>query len=178
VPVILRDFQSPGATCSVIIVADNSALVRNIISMLMQQDGYFVLSASDGVEALDLSRQYPGSIDLAIMDIEMCRLDGTDLCAHLLAERPGIKVLVTSGAGIGEGASGDRLPILHKPFDGKTLRAKVRTMLVPPGRTLDLTGLVSELYAELEQIDQEILALEESETGPEQQDYDDPDAIW
>jgi YesN/AraC family two-component response regulator len=63
----------------------------------MQREGYFVLSAADGQEGLELSRKYPGTIDLVITDVQMPRLNGTDLCAHLLEDRPGIKVLVMSG---------------------------------------------------------------------------------
>jgi YesN/AraC family two-component response regulator len=67
----------------------------------MRRDGHFVLSAADGHEALDLSRQYPGTLDLVITYVEMSRLNGMDLFAHLLAERPGIKVLVMAGAEFG-----------------------------------------------------------------------------
>jgi DNA-binding response OmpR family regulator len=63
----------------------------------------------------------------------MPRLNGTDLCAHLLEERPGIKMLVMSGADMSEIVSQNvNLPFLPKPFDGKTLKARVRSMLAAP----------------------------------------------
>ena len=68
----------------------------------MQHEGYFVLSAADGHEGLELSRKYPGAIDLVITDVEMPRMNGTDLCGHLMEERPGIKMLVMSGKDISE----------------------------------------------------------------------------
>ena len=96
----------------------------------MQREGYFVLSAADGHEGLELSRHYPGSIDLVITDVQMPRLNGTDLCAHLLEERPGIKVLLMSGADMSEIVSQNvDLPFLPKPFDGQTLKARVRAIL-------------------------------------------------
>jgi len=99
----------------------------------MEQDGHFVLSAADGHEGLELSRQYHGSIELAITDVQMPRLNGTDLCAHLLDERPGIKVLVMSAANMSEIVSQNvNLPFLPKPFDGQTLKARVRAMLAAP----------------------------------------------
>lgn len=114
----------------VILVADDEALIRNLVTILLQQDGYFVLSAADGHEGLELSRQYPGSIELVITDMRMPRMNGTDLCAHLLAERPGIKVLVMSGEDINEIVSQNvNLPFLPKPFDGQTLKARVRALL-------------------------------------------------
>jgi CheY-like chemotaxis protein len=73
-----------------------------LVTLLIQQDGHFILPAADGHEGLDLSRQYPGPIDLVITDLEMPRLNGTDLCGHLLEERPGIKALVVSGADMRE----------------------------------------------------------------------------
>jgi len=66
-------------------------MIRNLVTLLLQTKGYAVLSASDGQEGLELSRNYPGTIDLAIADIDMPRLNGMNLCAHLLKERPGIK---------------------------------------------------------------------------------------
>jgi DNA-binding response OmpR family regulator len=85
---------------------------------------------------LELSRDYPGVIDLVITDAEMPRLNGTDLCAHLFEERPGIKALIMSGADMTEIVSQNiNLPFLPKPFDGKTLLAKVRAILAAPVQT-------------------------------------------
>lgn len=115
---------------SVILVADDEPLIRNLVTLLMQQDGYLVLSAADGHEALELSRQYRGTVDLVITDVQMPRLSGTDLCAQLFKERPGIQVLVMSGADMDEILRHNAdLPFLPKPFDGETLKARVRTML-------------------------------------------------
>ena len=119
----------------VILVVDDEALIRNLVTLLLQHDGYFVLSAADGHEGLDLSRRYPGAIDLVITDANMPRLNGTDLCAHLIEERPGIKVLVMSGADISEIIRQNaNLPFLPKPFDGETLKKSVRAILSAPLR--------------------------------------------
>jgi len=114
----------------VILVADDEVLVRNLVTLFMQREGHLVLTAADGREGLELSRQYPGKIDLVITDVDMPRLNGTDLCAHLFEERPGIKVLVMSGADMSEIVSQNvNLPFLPKPFDGETLKARVRAIL-------------------------------------------------
>jgi len=129
------DLSSPRAHQSVVLVVDDDALFRKLITLLMQQDGHFVLCAANGHEGLELSRQYPGSIDMLITDVEMPRLNGTDLCAHLLEERPGIKVMVMSGGGMSEVVSHNvSLPFLPKPFDPKTLKARVRTILGSPAQ--------------------------------------------
>ena len=127
------ELQDPGpvvAPQSVILVADDAVLIRNLVTLLMQREGYFVLSAADGHEGLELSRHYPGSIDLVITDVQMPRLNGTDLCAHLLQERPGIKILLMSGADMSEIVRQNvNLAFLPKPFDGQALKARVRAIL-------------------------------------------------
>jgi CheY-like chemotaxis protein len=132
-PVIFPDLRSVGVRQPIILVADDEVMVRNLVTILMQTEGYFVLAAADGHEALELSRKYPGTIHLVITDVQMPRLNGTDLCARLLEERPGIKVLVMSGADMTEIVSQNvNLPFLPKPFDGETLKARVRAILAPP----------------------------------------------
>jgi len=132
-PVDLPDLRSLGARQSVILVADDNALVRNLVTSVMQRDGYFVLSAANGHEGLELSRKYPGAIDLVITDMQMPRMNGTDLCGHLLKERPGIKVLVMSGADMsGIVRQNANLAFLSKPFNGKILRERVWAILAAP----------------------------------------------
>ena len=132
-PVVLPDVRSLGVHQSVILVADDDALIRNLVTLLLQHEGYFVLSAADGYEGLELSRKYPGKIDLVITDVEMPRMNGTDLCGHLTEERPGIKILVMSGADMSEIVRQNaNMPFLPKPFDGETLKARVRAILGDP----------------------------------------------
>jgi DNA-binding response OmpR family regulator len=117
----------------IILVADDEVMIRNLVTLLLQGHGYVVLSASDGQEGLELSRKYPGTIDLVITDVEMPRLNGMNLCAHLLEERPGIKVIVMSGADVGEIVSQNiNMPFLPKPFDGEALLGRVRATLGAP----------------------------------------------
>jgi DNA-binding response OmpR family regulator len=129
----LPDLRSLGAHKPVILVADDEALIRNLVTLLLQEVGYFVLSAADGHEGLELSRNYPGVIDLLITDIQMPRMNGTDLCGHLMEERPGIRMLMMSGADMNEIVNQNaHLPFLPKPFNGETLKARVRAILASP----------------------------------------------
>jgi CheY-like chemotaxis protein len=139
-PVDLPVTGSRGPHQFVILVAEDAALIRNLVTLLMQREGHFVLSAADGQEGLELSRQYPGTIDLLITDITMPRLNGTDLCAHLMEERPGIRVLVMSGADVRTIVRQNvNMLFLPKPFDGETLKARVRAILAVPGQpSIDL----------------------------------------
>jgi DNA-binding response OmpR family regulator len=132
----LPDLRSLGVRDPIILVADDEVMIRNLVTILLQQQGYIVLSASDGQEGLELSRKYPGPIDLVITDVEMPRLNGMDLCTHLLQERPGIKVIVMSGADMREIVTQNvHLPFLPKPFDGEALLARVHAVLPIPARS-------------------------------------------
>jgi len=129
------DLRSSGEHRSVILVADDEPLIRNVATLLLQRAGYFVLSADDGDAGLELSRKYPGRIDLVITDVNMPGMNGIDLCSHLMEERPGIKVLVMSGADMREIMHKASMPFLPKPFDGETLKAKVRKILAAPAQS-------------------------------------------
>ena len=129
----LPDPRSLGVHRPVILVADDEVMIRNLVTLLLQASGYVVLSASDGQEALELSRKYPGKIDLVVTDGVMPRLNGMDLCAHLLEERAGIKAIVMSGSDMSEIVRQNiNLPFLPKPFDGQALLARVHVMLGAP----------------------------------------------
>jgi len=132
----LPDLRSLGVHQPIILVADDEVMIRNLVTILLQRQNYIVLSASDGQEGLELSRKYPGTIDLVITDVQMPRLNGMDLCTHLLKERPGIKVIVMSGADMSEIVSQNaNLPFLPKPFDGEALLERVRALLAAPARS-------------------------------------------
>jgi len=129
----LPDARSLGVTKPVILVADDEVMIRNLVTLLLQESGYVVLSASDGQEGLELSRKYPGTIDLVVTDVDMPRLNGMDLRAHLLEERPGIKVIVMSGSDMSEIIRQNiNMPFLPKPFDGDALLARVKVILGDP----------------------------------------------
>jgi DNA-binding response OmpR family regulator len=131
----------------------------------MQEEGHLVLSAADGDEGLELSRNYPATIDLVITDVEMPETRDSDLCSYLLEERPGIKLLLISSASLSEiGRQNANLLFLTKPFDRQTLKTRVRAILAGPGLVDDATRLLSELRSELKGIDKDILSLEKSET--------------
>jgi CheY-like chemotaxis protein len=129
------EFRSARTQKYVTLVADDEPLIRNLVTLLLQDEGHFVISAADGQEALELSREYVGLIDLVITDLDMPRMNGIDLCRHLMQERPTLKFLATSGAGAETGeiiVENTHLPFVAKPFDAATLRARVQAALAPP----------------------------------------------
>ena len=115
-----------------ILLAEDDEAVRRLARDVLTTQGYQVLDARDGDEALAVSRQYPGNIDLLIADVVMPGLSGRGLASHLAGERPDLRVLYTSGynenmladSDVGTGAA-----VLDKPFLPADLLRKVNHIL-------------------------------------------------
>lgn len=116
------------ASAPVVLVADDDEMIRSLLVRVMTREGYSVLAASDAQEALEISRTYNGTIDLLITDVVMPGLNGVDLCGCLVKERPGIRAMLITGADV-EKTRNSNLPMLTKPFQWETLKAKVREVL-------------------------------------------------
>lgn len=117
----------------VILVVEDEVLVRNFVCLQLQRDGYQVLAATDGVEALQVARAYTGTIHLLLTDVAMPRMDGLALARQMLEERPATRILVMSGRIVSEGREQTiDLPFIRKPFVAKTLREKVKEVLKNP----------------------------------------------
>src|SRR3954453_9813093 len=124
----------------VILLAEDDVGVQFFVWNLLRSDGFTVLTAGDGKAALEVSRNYPGSIDLVLSDVEMPRMDGLELCKTIAPERPGIKVLMMSGvAPCKEQVSMNGLPFLQKPFTRTVLRDSIEALIgpIPPGKVGD-----------------------------------------
>jgi PAS domain S-box-containing protein len=124
--------QRTGGTETVLVV-DDERQVRVIVERVLRAQGYTVLGASDGVEALEVARQYGGPIHLLLTDVLMPRMTGKALADALAAERPGVRALYMSGfaddALVTDGALGAGLHFVAKPFGVGELLAKVREAL-------------------------------------------------
>jgi PAS domain S-box-containing protein len=128
----------PGGSETVLIVEDQDA-VRQLASAWLARLGYRVLEASNGPEAIELARRYPGQIDLLLTDVILPLMNGQALAEELLRTRPGIKALYVSGyagAVVDHGGmpEGD-WAFLAKPFSREALAAKVREVLAGPARS-------------------------------------------
>jgi CheY-like chemotaxis protein len=110
----------------VILIAEDDVVVRNIARIVLEAAGYFVLSANDGADALNISRQYPGTIHALLSDVQMPNIDGLQLRAQILSERPETRVLLMSAQ---LESSAENIPILRKPFSPAVLRERMRQLL-------------------------------------------------
>ncbi len=117
-----------------ILLVEDDELVRDLATRLLEQQGYRVLKATNGQEALRVAREHVGeTIHLLLSDIVMPQMGGKELGDWLKISRPNVKVLYTSGyadnAIVHQGVLDPGTHFLQKPFSLKTLSHKVREVL-------------------------------------------------
>ena len=121
---------------TVLVVEDEDA-VLSMARRALERQGYTVLTALSGRQALAIALKHPGEIDLLFCDMVMPDLTGREVADRIEAARPGIRVLMTSGYGESQLAGDDglgELAFLPKPYTPRELTARVRESLGAPGR--------------------------------------------
>jgi two-component system, cell cycle sensor histidine kinase and response regulator CckA len=116
-----------------ILLVDDQEMVREMTRALLDEEGYEVLVAGSGDEALRLSEGFSGPIDLVITDVVMPGLSGPETADRVRAQRPDARVIFVSGYtadALGDkGALGPKTRFLQKPFKPGELTATVRALL-------------------------------------------------
>jgi len=123
---------SLAGTETILFVEDEQS-VRELVRDYLRGEGYQVLDAGDGLEALQMATAHKGPIHILITDVVMPRLSGRDLAQKLSAERRGLKVLFISGytddTVVRHGVLDGGVAFLQKPFNLKSLAEKIREVL-------------------------------------------------
>jgi len=136
---------------TILLVEDEEEL-RRVAHRALEAEGYSVLSAADGEEALGISEQYAGDIQLLLTDVVMPRMGGRVLAQKLAKQRPALAVLFISGytddAMLYHGVLEAGIHLLGKPFTSTGLTQKVREVLdggrpTTGRRTKRITGEVA-----------------------------------
>lgn len=124
----------PAQNETVILVAEDEPVVRNLVRTMLTQAGYAVLTANDGVEALDICKAFTDEIHLFLTDVAMPRVDGLKAAAAVRKLRPEIKVIIMSG-NITETIRTENRPdaFLRKPFIPPTLLECIQKVLASKG---------------------------------------------
>ncbi len=125
----------PRGTETVLLVEDELS-VRDLAAQVLCGQGYTVLEAADGQEALGLAQEYSGEIQLLLTDVVMPKMGGKTLTNRFRPIRPNTKVLFISGYTDNtishHGAPDSGVAVLQKPFSPKILVHKVREVLDAP----------------------------------------------
>ena len=106
-----------------ILVADDERNLRRVLSAILARDGYEVVEAADGSEALDL---LGAEIDVVITDLRMPRTDGMTVLREVTRREPGIPVIMITAFGSVDNAvqsvKAGAFDYIEKPFDQEQIQ--------------------------------------------------------
>jgi DNA-binding NtrC family response regulator len=122
----------PG-TAETVLLAEDDSLVRKLAREVLMREGYIVIEAARGDEALEVASRTAGPIHLLLTDVVMPGMSGRALWEKLSARRTETRVIFMSGytddAVVRRGVGDDGLPFLQKPFTFNALAREVRRVL-------------------------------------------------
>jgi two-component system cell cycle sensor histidine kinase/response regulator CckA len=126
------DIPPPLGRETVLVVEDEDE-VRELVRQVLENSGYTVLTASDGVEAIEVATASKIPVHLVITDVVMPKMGGPEAAKSLEKRFPGVSVLYISGytdeAIVRHGVLEPGISFLGKPFTADTLLRKVREVL-------------------------------------------------
>lgn len=108
-----------------VLLADDDVQVQRVARKVLEGEGFDVLLANDGVEALEIFREHRNEIAVVLFDVSMPRLSGTDALARIYQEKPGFPAVLMSGYDAGR-ADHSGTPFVQKPFEARGLVEALR----------------------------------------------------
>jgi two-component system cell cycle sensor histidine kinase/response regulator CckA len=116
-----------------ILLVDDEPMVRELGTEILRTYGYRIISAADGVEALDTFKRRRTEIDLVILDLLMPKMSGRETFDRLREMDSEVAILICSGYSTREGHAdpliSNDVPLVHKPFQPERLVHVVRQVL-------------------------------------------------
>jgi CheY-like chemotaxis protein len=133
------NFNSHSSVQPTLLLIEDDELVRDAMTRLFVREGYLVLTAATGHDAIGLLRTPSIAVDVVLLDVGLPDVSGADLCARLRQFFPDMPVVVCTGAASQEEADGlRRLGITHffsKPIALPDLVAAVKSACKHPPAT-------------------------------------------
>ena len=134
---VAADHQAPVGVAGMargsetILVAEDEPAVRALVRNTLERQGYRVLEARDGGEALAMAHEYSGRIDLLLTDVAMPVMDGRELASRLRHSFTGLRVIYMSGYvdDVLRPMEPRNGPFFQKPFTATALAQLVREVL-------------------------------------------------
>ena len=110
-----------------ILIVEDSDVVRTLTGRMLVDEGYPVVTAIDGVEAIEVLERC--SVGAVLTDLKMPRMNGRELAAQIAARWPGVPMLFMTGHPEAELTRGLPGQLLMKPFTPEALVAAVRALV-------------------------------------------------
>ncbi|MBW3633022.1 MAG: response regulator [Chloroflexi bacterium] len=126
-----RHPQNPQVTPPTVLVVDDEPAIREVVACMLEDEGYAVRQATDGLEALQ--EMEAEEIDLVLSDVKMPGLDGAGLVQGLRRRRLAVPVVLMSAVSTGVDLPG--VPFLPKPFESERLLSTVAAAIAANGRS-------------------------------------------
>ncbi len=109
-----------------VLLVEDEEMVRKMTATMLTRLGFKVLTAKDGVEALEVFQQHLSEIHIVLSDLSMPRMNGWETLSAIRRIRPDIPVILVSGYDEAQVIAGDHpeLPqfFLHKPYQMAALK--------------------------------------------------------
>jgi two-component system, cell cycle sensor histidine kinase and response regulator CckA len=122
-----------GGGGEVVLLVEDEAAVREVTRRILDRNGYQVLAAASGLEAIDVVTGQNGHIDVLLTDVVMPKMLGKEVADRVTDLQPGVRVLFMSGYTQGllsaQGVLEPGLNLIEKPFSEASLLAKLREVL-------------------------------------------------
>jgi PAS domain S-box-containing protein len=139
VPTVIAKTQAAtgGTALSTVLLVEDEDSLRELISELLERNGYHVLVASNGAQAIETAQSFQSPIHLLLTDVVLPGIGGPAVAKHLAASRPEMRVLYMSGYSEFNPNSRGSIPpdalLLQKPFTKEALLRDVAQALSPAG---------------------------------------------
>ena len=122
-----------------ILVVDDDPTISKLIRLVVEANGYSVLTATSEVEALNCFEEYEGQVDLLITDVVLKSGSGIDVALELRSLVPYLKIVLMSGYPIDAaelfGSPVGSVGILEKPFPPMELLGQICRLIGKPVTT-------------------------------------------
>ena len=126
----------PKERARTIMLVEDEEMLRELGVMMLESDGYRVIAAKDGLEAVEMFEVYADEIGLVVCDLGLPRLGGRDVFLRMKEIKPSVRAIVASGylepslraeilrAGV--------LDTVQKPYDFREMKEKIRSIIGEP----------------------------------------------
>ena len=125
--------RNPSGERELILVVDDEPEILERASVILEEEGYRVLLAKDGFQALEIYRSMPSKVDLVILDFFLPVMDGDAIFDELKAINPTVQVVLSSGfreqTKLGSMLARGLRGFIPKPYTGEKLLEQVQSII-------------------------------------------------